>query len=73
MGVTSDWLLGKLREQAKRYSASGLESLHRGLLETDLAIKTGRIAESSVAERLVQEFTGASGGVRASATRRGGS
>ena len=64
LGVTSDWLLGKVREQARRYSASGLESLHVGLLETDLAIKTGRIAESSVAERLVQEFAGASRGPR---------
>ncbi|MDE2860545.1 MAG: DNA polymerase III subunit delta [Chloroflexota bacterium] len=57
MGVASDWVLGKLREQASRFSAAGLETLHGGLLETDLAVKTGRITESSVAEHLVQQFT----------------
>ena len=64
LGVTSDWVLGKLREQSSRYSTSGLESLHRGLLETDLAVKTGRIAESSVAEYLVQQFAHVGGATR---------
>ena len=64
LGVTSDWVLGKLREQASRYSATGLEALHRGLLETDLAVKTGRIAESSVAEYLVQQFARVGRGTR---------
>ena len=64
LGVTSDWVLGKVREQANRYSATGLETLHRGLLETDLAIKTGRITESSVAEYMVQQFARVGRGVR---------
>ena len=64
LGLASDWLLGKLREQAGRYSTSSLESLHKGLLETDLAVKTGRIAESGVAEYLVEVFAGVGRGVR---------
>lgn len=64
LGVTSEWVLGKLREQARRYSATSLEALHRGLLETDLAVKTGRIAEGSVAEYLVQQFAAVGGGAR---------
>ena len=64
LGLTSDWLLGKLREQAGRYSTGSLELLHRGLLETDLAVKTGRIAESGVAEYLVEVFAGVGRGVR---------
>jgi DNA polymerase-3 subunit delta len=57
IGLSSGWVLNKVREQGRRYSVTALESLHRGLLETDLAMKTGRIAESAVAEFLVEVFT----------------
>jgi DNA polymerase-3 subunit delta len=58
LGLSSGWVLNKVREQGRRYSATALESLHRGLLETDRAIKTGRIAEGAVGEFLVEVFTG---------------
>jgi DNA polymerase-3 subunit delta len=57
IGLSSGWVLNKVREQGRRYSVTALESLHRGLLEADLAIKTGRIAENAVAEFLVEVFT----------------
>ncbi|MDA0988522.1 MAG: DNA polymerase III subunit delta [Chloroflexi bacterium] len=60
VGLNSDWVLNKIREQGRRYSVAALESLHRGLLETDLAIKTGRIAEVAVGEFLVEVFAGVS-------------
>jgi DNA polymerase-3 subunit delta len=58
VGLNSDWVLNKIREQGRRYSGAALESLHRGLLETDLAVKTGRIAENAVGEFLVEVFAG---------------
>ena len=60
LGVPSGWVLNKVREQGRRHSAASLESLHRGLLETDRAIKTGLIAEDAVGEFLVEVFTGVS-------------
>ena len=60
LGVPSGWVLNKVREQGRRYSVTALESLHRGLLETDLAIKTGHIAEDAVGQFLVEVFTGVS-------------
>ena len=60
LGLRSGWVLNKVREQARRYSATALESLHRGLLETDRAIKTSHITEDVVGEFLVEVFTGVS-------------
>jgi DNA polymerase-3 subunit delta len=60
LGLFSSWVLNKVREQGRRYSATSLESLHRGLLETDRAIKTGQITEDAVGEFLVEVFTGVS-------------
>ncbi len=56
LGVPSGWVLNKVREQGRRYSTAALESLHRGLLETDLAVKTGRITENAVGEFLIEVF-----------------
>ena len=56
LGVPSGWVLNKVREQGRRYSMAALESLHRGLLEADLAVKTGRITENAVGEFLVEVF-----------------
>jgi DNA polymerase-3 subunit delta len=60
LGLPSGWVLNKVREQGRRHSATALESLHRGLLETDRAIKTGHITEDAVGEFLVEMFTGVS-------------
>jgi len=60
LGLSSGWVLNKVREQGRRYSVTALESLHRGLLETDRAIKTGHIAEGAVGGFLVEVFTGVS-------------
>ncbi|MBI4282403.1 MAG: DNA polymerase III subunit delta [Chloroflexi bacterium] len=65
LGVQSDWVLNKVREQGRRHSAATLESLLKGLLETDRAIKTGRIAENEVGEFLVEVFAGVSSTQRA--------
>jgi DNA polymerase-3 subunit delta len=64
LGLSADWMLRRLRGQGRRYSQSALESLHRGLLETDLAIKTGRITDDSVGEFLIEVFTVVSSGQR---------
>lgn len=58
LGLNSDWVLRKTLEQGRRYSGESLEALHRGLLETDRAVKTGRITEKAVGEFLVEVFSG---------------
>ena len=60
IGLSSDWVLRKTMDQGRRYSREALETLHRGLLETDRAVKTGRINEDGVGEFLVEVFTGVS-------------
>lgn len=60
LGLRSGWVMNKVREQGRRYSEKALESLHRGLLETDRAIKTGHIKEDAVGEFLVEMFAVAS-------------
>ena len=57
LGITSGFVLRKIREQARRYTQESLEALHRGLLETDLAMKTGGLSEEAVGEFLVEVFT----------------
>ena len=56
LGLNSDWVLRKTMDQGRRHSRDALEALHRGLLETDRAVKTGRITENSVGEFLVEVF-----------------
>ena len=60
LGLSSDWVLRKTLGQGRRYSGQSLEALHRGLLETDRAVKTGRITENAVGEFLVEVFSGVS-------------
>ncbi len=56
IGITSRFLLDKLRKQSSRYSYQKMKGLHSGLLDLDLAIKTGRTKENSVDGVLVQIF-----------------
>ena len=60
LGITSAWVMSKVREQGRLYSQTDLELLHLGLLEADRAIKTGRITEDTVGEFLIKVFTGLS-------------
>ena len=57
LGLRQDWMLRRLKEQGRRHSQGALEALHRGLLDTDLAIKTGRIGDYALGEYLVEVFT----------------
>ncbi len=43
LGITSDYVLQKVREQARAHSIEQLKTIYRKLLDTDLSIKTGRI------------------------------
>jgi len=42
LGVTSDFALRKISEQAERYPLERLKKVYSKLLEADLSIKTGR-------------------------------
>ena len=55
LGTTSDFVLRKTLEQAQSYTAAELNALHRRLLDTDVAIKTGAMAEELGMETLVAE------------------
>jgi DNA polymerase-3 subunit delta len=57
LGLRRDWMVRRVRGQGRRYSQAALKSLLQGLLETDRAIKTGRIAEHAVGEFLLEVFT----------------
>ena len=46
----------KLREQARRYSLSQLESIYRHLHERDIAIKTGELGATLALQMLVSEL-----------------
>jgi DNA polymerase-3 subunit delta len=43
LGITSDYLLQKVREQARTHSMEQLKAIYRKLLDTDISIKTGKI------------------------------
>jgi len=43
LGISSDYVLQKVREQARAPSMQQLKGVYRKLLETDISIKTGRI------------------------------
>ena len=53
LGLRSDYVLRKTVQQSRSYSLEALKSLYRRLEETDLAIKTGRVAEDLGLEMLV--------------------
>ena len=42
LGITSDFVLQKVREQAKAHSMERLKGIYRKLLDADISIKTGR-------------------------------
>ena len=60
LGITSNWVMSKVREQGRRHSQTDLALLHMGLLEADKAIKTGHITEDTVGEFLIKMFIGLS-------------
>jgi DNA polymerase-3 subunit delta len=47
LGITADFVWRKTAEQAGRYSLERLKELYRSLLETDIAIKTGKYKSNS--------------------------
>lgn len=54
----SDWVLGKLLDQARRYPAAKLEAGYRRIFEADLNIKRGIQDEETALELLVAELAG---------------
>jgi DNA polymerase-3 subunit delta len=56
LGLTSDFLLHKAWEQADAYSPERLRELYHRLLETDLAIKTGKMDGELAMDILVVEL-----------------
>jgi len=56
LGINSAYPLRKTLEQAKRFSPQSLRLLHTGLLNTDVAIKTGAQGERLALEFLVAEM-----------------
>ena len=55
LGIASAYPLRKTLEMARRFSPQALQRLHRGLLDTDVAIKTGAMPERMALEYLVAE------------------
>ena len=55
LGIASAYPLRKTLEMARRFSPQALQRLHRGLLDTDVAIKTGAMPERMALEYLVVE------------------
>ena len=55
LGITSAYPLRKTLEMARRFSPSALQRLHRGLLDTDVSIKTGALPERMALEFFVAE------------------
>jgi DNA polymerase-3 subunit delta len=66
LGINSAYPLRKTLEQARRFTPQALRQLHAGLLDTDVAIKTGAQGERLALEFLVAEVCQSiSGGTRA--------
>lgn len=57
LGIASAYPLRKTLEMARRFSPEALHRLHRGLLETDTAIKTGAMPERMALEYFVAEVS----------------
>ena len=58
LGVPSQYAVRKTVEQARRHSGEDLSWRYRRLLDTDLAIKRGRLAPDLALELLVAELAG---------------
>ena len=56
LGINSAYPLRKTLEQARRFTPEALQQLHTGLLDTDIAIKTGAQGERLALEFLVAEI-----------------
>ncbi|MFN8559150.1 MAG: DNA polymerase III subunit delta [Dehalococcoidia bacterium] len=57
LAVRSDWQFDRLHEQAMRLPLPRLEAAHERLLDTDRAIKSGRMDETTAIEILVAELS----------------
>jgi len=56
LGLTQDFVLQKILEQADRYTLERLREVYRKLLEADLSIKTGRYNGELALDILVAEL-----------------
>jgi DNA polymerase-3 subunit delta len=56
LGLASDFLVRKAWEQSEKYSPARLRQLYHRLLETDVAIKTGRLEGEIALNILVTEL-----------------
>ena len=56
--IRSDYVLGKLLDQSRRYPEERLEAGYKRLLETDLDVKRGIQEEDTAIELLVAEIAG---------------
>ncbi|UCD08784.1 MAG: DNA polymerase III subunit delta [Dehalococcoidales bacterium] len=56
LGISSEWVLKKTIDQASRYSSSRLKDVYRRLLDTDIAIKTGKMDPELALNVLVAEL-----------------
>ena len=56
LGLTSEFALHKTLEQAGRYSWERLKDVYNKILETDLAIKTGKYGDELALDILVAEL-----------------
>jgi DNA polymerase-3 subunit delta len=56
LGLSSEFVARKTLEQAKRYSLPRLKQVYQRLLETDLAIKTGKYEPELALNILVAEL-----------------
>ncbi|MFC2068855.1 hypothetical protein ACFLTP_07630, partial [Chloroflexota bacterium] len=56
LGLTSEFALNKIVEQANKYSITQLKIVYNKLLETDLSIKTGRYSGELALNILIAEL-----------------
>ena len=57
LGLKSSYSLNKVLVQARRYTFDGVKQAYGKLLETDLAIKTGRCNDKLAIEILIAELS----------------
>lgn len=56
LGVTSEFVLQRILDQAQRYSLSRLKAAYRRLLEADVGVKRGHYGEEMALELLVHDL-----------------
>lgn len=64
VGTRSDFALRKAVSQSERFSMDLLVRMHRGLLNYDLAMKTGELTEGTALELLIADLCGVGTGWR---------